>query len=83
MEAIPAQTGCFNTYHNKGHILDLIIPKGLHTSEVVVTNVALSDHHCVFFKMTISADTSRIKKEIIRKCSTKTPALFTEGFTST
>lgn len=31
--------------HNKGHILDLIISKGLNISDVVVTDVALSDHY--------------------------------------
>jgi len=31
--------------HNKGHILDLIISKGLNISEVVVTDVAFSDHN--------------------------------------
>lgn len=30
--------------HNKGHILDLIIPKGVHITEV-------SDRYCVFFKI--------------------------------
>ena len=30
--------------HNRGHILDLIISKGLNISEVVVNDVALSDH---------------------------------------
>lgn len=39
--------------HNRGHILDLIISKGLDISDVMVTDVALSDHHCVFFKTTI------------------------------
>lgn len=50
--------------HNKRHILDVIISTGLLISEVVVTDVALSDHYCVFFKMTISADTSTIKTEV-------------------
>uniref|UniRef100_A0A3Q3RT53 Endonuclease/exonuclease/phosphatase domain-containing protein n=1 Tax=Mastacembelus armatus TaxID=205130 RepID=A0A3Q3RT53_9TELE len=35
--------------HIKGHTLDLIISKGLNISEVEVTDVALSDHYCVFF----------------------------------
>ena len=40
--------------HNKGHTLDLIISKGLNISKVVVTDVALSDHSCVFFESSIS-----------------------------
>ena len=43
--------------HNKGHTLDLIITKGLNISKVAVTDavtdVALSDHFCVFFESAI------------------------------
>lgn len=44
-------------------MLELIISKGLHISGVVVTDV----HYCDIFKMTISADTSRIKAEVMTK----------------
>lgn len=30
--------------HNRGHILDLVISKGLNISEVMVNDAALSDH---------------------------------------
>ena len=33
--------------HDKGHMLDLIISKVLHISEVLVTGGSLSDHPCV------------------------------------
>ncbi len=35
--------------HNKGRTPYLIISKGLNISMVVVADVALSDHSCVFF----------------------------------
>ena len=71
--------------HNKGHILDLIISKGLNISEVVVTDVAFSDHYCVFFKMAISADTREITTKVIRKryINEKTCTLFTNDFIPT
>ena len=47
-------TDVTETTHNKGHTLDLIISKGLNISKVVVTDVALSDHSCVFFEGSIS-----------------------------
>ncbi len=50
--------------HNKGHTLDLIISKGLNISKVVVTDVTLSDHACVFFESKISVHTN-VQKEVI------------------
>ncbi len=41
--------------HNKGHTQDLIISKGLNISEVLVTDVAVSDHACVFFVLFLRA----------------------------
>ena len=52
--------------HNKGHTLDLIISKGLNISKVVVTDVALSDHSCVFFESAISMHTN-VQREVITK----------------
>ena len=40
--------------HNRGHILDLIITKGLNISNVIVTDIALSDHSCIFFDVSTS-----------------------------
>lgn len=45
--------------HNKGHILDLIISKGLNISEVLVTDIALSDHYYVLFKTTTPANPNK------------------------
>ena len=52
--------------HNKGHTLDLIISKGLNISEVEVTDVALSDHSCVFFESYISVH-KNVEKEVTTK----------------
>ncbi|XP_029902284.1 uncharacterized protein LOC115355565 [Myripristis murdjan] len=69
--------------HNRGHILDLIISKGLNIYEIVVNDVALSDHYCVSFKMTTSANNMKSEAEVIRKryINDNTCALFTQGFT--
>ena len=49
--------------HNKGHTLDLIVSKDLNISKLVVTDVALSDHSCVFFESSITVHTIA-KKEV-------------------
>lgn len=53
--------------HNKGHILDLVISKGLNISVVVVTDVALSDHYCVSFKITTPPILNKSVTEVIEK----------------
>ncbi len=35
--------------HNRGHTLDLLISRGLNISSIVIKDVALSDHFCIFF----------------------------------
>ena len=50
--------------HNKGHILDLVISKGLNISKVLVSDVALSDHYCVFFESDISVYTN-VQTEVV------------------
>ena len=46
--------------HCKGHMLDLIMSEGFcsETSsvQIVVTDIGLSDHFCVLFKMSITID---------------------------
>ncbi|KAI4800683.1 hypothetical protein KUCAC02_009526 [Chaenocephalus aceratus] len=70
--------------HNKGHTLDLIISKGLNISKVVVTDVALSDHSCVFFESSISVHTSVQKEVTTKRCLTEnTREMFTQNFSST
>ena len=39
--------------HNRGHTLDVIITKGVIVSGVNVMDVALSDHFCVFFNLSV------------------------------
>ena len=70
--------------HNKGHILDLIISKGLNISTVVATDVALSDHSCVFFESTISVHTN-VQAEVITKqyITDNTSEIFIQAFSST
>lgn len=45
--------------HNEGHTLELIISKGLQISVVRVSDVALSDHYSVLFKMRLPVETCR------------------------
>ena len=52
--------------HNRGHILDLVISKGLNISKVLVSDVALSDHYCVFFESYISLCTN-VQTEVVSK----------------
>ncbi len=39
--------------HNRGHTLDLLISRGLNISSIVINDVALSDHFCIFFDISI------------------------------
>ena len=64
--------------HNKGHTLDLIISRGLNISKVVVNDVALSDHFCVFFESTISVHT-KVQTEVITE---NTAEIFNQVFSS-
>ena len=70
--------------HNKGHILDLVISKGLNISEVVVSDIALSDHYCVSFKITTPVIVTKRITEVIKKrhINDGTCAVFTQSFTS-
>ncbi len=34
--------------HNHGHTLDLLISRGLNISSIVIKDVSLSDHFCIF-----------------------------------
>ncbi len=40
--------------HNHGRTLDLLISRGLNISSIVMKDVALSDHFCIFFDILIS-----------------------------
>lgn len=43
--------------HNRGHTLDLLISRGLNISSIVIKDVALFDHFCIFFDILISVTT--------------------------
>lgn len=62
--------------HKHGHTLDLIISYGLNINILSVTDLALSDHHCVFFNSfdhSLPSTTERIvKKRYITPEVTKT-----------
>lgn len=53
------------------------------TVDVVVTDVALSDHYCFQFKMTIPASISKGEKDVMRTWSinNNTCTLFNQAFT--
>ena len=70
--------------HNRGHTLDLLISKGLNIHKVVVSDVALSDHCCVFFESSISVHRSNQREVIKKRCITKnTSEMFNVLFSST
>ncbi len=48
---------CTDPTHNRGHTLDLLISRGLNISSIVIKDVALSDHFCIFFDILISVTT--------------------------
>ena len=66
--------------HNRGHILDLIITKGLNIFNVTVTDIALSDHFCIFFDMSTSPVIQNISETTTKRhINEKTNALFMEA----
>ena len=68
--------------HNRGHTLDLIITKGLDISNVTVTDIALSDHFCIFFDIAVFPSTQTIPETIFKRhINENTNALFVEAFT--
>ena len=70
--------------HNRGHILDVILSKGLNIHKVQVRDVVLSDHCCVFFESFISVNTSHQREVIKKRCITEnTSEMFNQLFSST
>lgn len=71
--------------HTHGHILDLVITKGLNVS-VNVMDMALSDHFCVYFEVYMSRQLIRglyvmtVNKRLI---NANTAALFEQAFLQT
>ncbi len=56
--------------HNKGHIFDLVISKGLNISNVMVLDVALLDHFCVLFDMTVILNARTMSKTFEKRVTT-------------
>ncbi len=54
--------------HNRGHTLDLLISRGLSISSIVIKDVALSDHFCIFFDILISVTTESRSISVRKRC---------------
>lgn len=71
--------------HNRGHTLDLVITKGIKSLVTATTDVALSDHFCIFFEMQLSPAPSPTIPHTVKKrhLNDNTCALFLETFSPT
>ncbi len=61
---------------NRGHTLDLLISRGLNISSIVIKDVALSDHICIFFDILIYFTKSRSVSVRKRCINENTSVLF-------
>jgi len=63
--------------HNPGHTLDLLISTGLNVSSIVIKDVALSDHFCIFFDILTSPAIEARSVSVKKRCSNEnTSVLF-------
>ncbi len=70
--------------HNRGHTLDLLISRGLNNSSIVIKDVALSVHFCIFFDILISVTTESRSVSVRKRCINKnTSVLFMEAISLT
>ncbi len=70
--------------HNRGHTLDLLISRGLNISSIVINDVALSDHFCIFFDILISVTTESRSVTVRKRCiNGNTSVLIMEAISST
>ncbi len=70
--------------HNRGHTLDLLISRGLNISSIVIKDVALSDHFCIFFDILISVTTESRSVSIRKRCiNENTSVLFMKAISLT
>ncbi len=70
--------------HSRGHTLDLLISRGLNISSIVIKDVALSDHFCIFFDILISVSTESRSVSVRKRCiNENTSALFMEAISLT
>ncbi len=69
---------------NRGHTLDLLISRGLNISSVVIKDVALSDHFCIFFDILISVTTESRSVSVRKRCiNENTSVLFMKAISLT
>ncbi len=54
--------------HNRGQTLDLLISRGLDILSIVIKDVALSDHFCIFFDIMISVTTESRSVSVRNRC---------------
>ncbi len=70
--------------HNRGHTLDLLISRGLNISSIVIKDIALSDHFCIFFDILISVTTESRSVSVRKRCiNENTSALFMKAISLT
>ncbi len=71
--------------HNRGHTLDLLISRGLNISSIVIKDVALSDHFCIFlYDILISVTTESRSVSVRKRCiNENTSALFMKAISLT
>ncbi len=70
--------------HNRGHTLDLLISRGLNISSIVIKDVALSDHFCIFFDILISVTTESRSVSVRKRCiNENTSVLFMKAISLT
>ncbi len=70
--------------HNHGHTLDLFISRGLNISSIVIKDIALSDHFCIFFDILISVTTESRSVSVRKRCiNENTSALFMKAISLT
>ena len=66
--------------HNRGHILDLVLSKGLNISKVLVSDVALSEHYCVFFGSDLCTQMFKLRLTQSATFTENTGDIFSEAF---
>ncbi len=70
--------------HNRGHTLHLLISRDLNISSIVVNDVALSNHFCIFFDILISVTTESRSVSVRKRCiNENTSVLFMKSISLT
>ncbi len=65
-------------------IVDILISRGLNISSIVIKDVALSDHFCIFFDILISVTTESRSVSVRKRCiNENTSVLFMKAISLT